>query len=160
MQRASRVVDRRGEGGMVCWKREFEVRFAAPAPTSPPRSSRCVISMPYGTNVDTQVFDNTHSSFLYYRSVSIGHPSIRSPFTRFFFFFFLFFSIGIYRVVFSFCTPVDARRGSWISGISVQRYHSCLSHPLGGTFFIHAAMTARVYVDRHNGRFMASGLDI
>lgn len=70
--------------GVVCWKREFEFRFAALAPHVSPPSSRCVISMPYGTNVDAQVFDNTHSSFLYYRSVSIGHPSIRSPFTRFF----------------------------------------------------------------------------
>lgn len=77
-------------------------RLPPPSHVSPP-SSRCVISMPYGTNVDAQVFDNTHSSFLYYRSVSIGHPSIRSPF--FFFPFFFFFNRNLSRSLLLLYTP-------------------------------------------------------
>lgn len=147
MQRASRIVDRRGGGGRFV----ENVNSKFDSRRLPPHVSRCVISMPYGTNVDAQVFNNTHSSFLYYRSVSIGHPCIRSPlyslslFLFFFvFFFFFFFNRNLSRSLLLLLCIVDARRGS-ISGISVQRY----------PFFYYSSLSAGIF---HPRRDDSSGL--
>lgn len=140
--------------GVVCWKREFEVRFAALAPHVSP------------TFLPMRHFDAIWDergcpSFRQYPLLfsllpfRFNRPPLYSV-TLYSLFLFFFFSIGIYRVVFSFCGC-----SSWIDLWNIGATIPFLSIPCPSRrpFFIRAAMTARVYVDRHNGRFMANELD-
>lgn len=154
MQRASRVVGRRGEerGGLLkSWIRS-SIRGACP-----PRFPTFLPMRHFDAIWDERGCPSFRQYPLLFSLLPFrfNRPPLYSV-TLYSLFLFFFFSIGIYRVVFSFCGC-----SSWIDLWNIGATIPFLSIPCPSRrpFFIRAAMTARVYVDRHNGRFMANELD-